>query len=328
MNLLSFLPAGLSIDDVIVPSAAVAALVALLSVWQGLVVRDPLGERLKALASRRDSLMAGKRRASHHRARGDLRGSSLTLMRRIVDKLNLMKGRQIERVSLKLARAGWRSKDALITYIFAKATLPFVCGGGALAFFGLSSAATTPASTRYLMLALGFVAGLYGADLFVKRAVDRRKIVLRKGVPDALDLLVICAEAGLSLDSSMTRVGRELAPAAPELADEIALTAVELGFYPDRHKALQNLVERTDLSELRSLVNSLMQTERYGTPLSQSLRVLASEFRDERLMRAEEKAARLPAIMTVPMIMFILPTLFIVIGGPAALRILDMMHKL
>lgn len=139
--------------------------------------------------------------------------------------------------------------------------------------------------------------------------------------PNSLDLLVICAEAGLSLDAALTRVARDLGPAAPHLADELGLTAVELGFLPNRRQALQNLARRTDLPALRAVVNTLVQTERYGTPLAQALRVLAAEFREERMLKAEEKAARLPAILTVPMIIFILPTLFVVLIGPAMVRV-------
>jgi tight adherence protein C len=149
---------------------------------------------------------------------------------------------------------------------------------------------------------------------------------LRKQLPDALDLLVICAEAGLSLDAALTRVARELGGSAPQLADEFGLTSVELGFLPNRRQALLNLAKRTDLASVRGVVNTLVQTERYGTPLAHALRVLAAEFRDERMLKAEEKAARLPATLTVPMILFILPTLFLVLIGPAIIRTLETLH--
>jgi tight adherence protein C len=141
------------------------------------------------------------------------------------------------------------------------------------------------------------------------------------GLPDALDLFVICTEAGLSLDAAVTRVGREIGGSCPELADELGLTAIELGFLPDRRDALLNLARRVAAPQVRGLVNTLVQTEKYGTPLAQSLRVLAAEFRDTRMMKAEEKAARLPAILTVPMIAFILPPLFVVLLGPAIVQV-------
>ena len=319
MSLLS----NLQFDDMLALSAAASAFLVLFVVWQALVVRDPLGQRIRMLAERREALKAGHRIIRSHRARTDLRQSGLSFMRQTVLRFNLMRGRQTERISNHLARAGWRSKDALFVYIFAKAVLPLVCGGGVILWLSLGHAETMSPITRFLGIVLGFGAGLYGPELYVKNATQKRAKKMRRGLPDALDLMVICAEAGLSLDASVTRVGRELVGAAPELADEFALTALELGFLPERHQALQNLLKRTEMGELRALVNSLQQTERYGTPLAQALRVLAAEFRDERMLKAEEKAARLPALMTVPMIVFILPCLFIVIGGPAALRIMD-----
>ena len=248
-------------------------------------------------------------------------------MRRAVVKLNLKRGRQIERISVRLSRAGWRSRDALIIYQFARIAVPLALGVGALSYFAMLSNTPISPALRYIVLLGGFSAGLFGSDLYVKNAGDKRVKKISNALPDALDLLVICAEGGLSLDASIARVGREMAGAAVDLADEFSLTAIELSFLPDRQSALQNLIRRTDVPKLRSLVNSLMQTERYGTPLAHSLRVLAAEFRDERLMRAEEKAAKLPAIMTVPMILFILPALFIVLCGPVALRIMDLMSK-
>jgi tight adherence protein C len=177
--------------------------------------------------------------------------------------------------------------------------------------------------SRLTIAALGAVAGAYLPMVLLKNAIKRRQIKLLKGLPDALDLFVICAEAGLSLDAAVSRVGREIGPSAPELADELGLTAIELGFLPDRREALNNLARRTAMPQVRGLVNTLVQTEKYGTPLAQSLRVLASEFRDTRMMKAEEKAARLPATLTVPMILFVLPPLFIILIGPAIIQVLS-----
>jgi tight adherence protein C len=146
---------------------------------------------------------------------------------------------------------------------------------------------------------------------------------LSKALPDGLDLLVICAESGLSLDAALDRVANEIGAASPALGEELSLTSIELGFLPERRQALLNLNRRTNLPSIRGVVNTLLQTEKYGTPLSQSLRVLANEFRDQRLLKAEEKAARLPATLTVPMIMFILPVLFIVLIGPAIIKVMD-----
>jgi tight adherence protein C len=167
------------------------------------------------------------------------------------------------------------------------------------------------------------VLGFFAPELYVSNLTSKRQLVLSKGLPDALDLLVICAESGLALDIALERVANEIGAANAELGEELELTSIELGFLPERRQALLNLSRRTNLPAIRGVVNTLLQTEKYGTPLSQSLRVLANEFRDHRLLRAEEKAARLPATLTVPMIVFILPVLFIVLIGPAIISVMD-----
>jgi tight adherence protein C len=160
--------------------------------------------------------------------------------------------------------------------------------------------------------------------IWLKNTIQKREDNLRKALPDALDLLVICAEAGLGLDAALDRVGREIVQSQPLLAEEIGITAVELGFLPDRRTALTGFSERVQLPSVRALVNTLIQSEKYGTPLAQALRVLSAELREERMMKAEEKAAKLPATLTVPMILFILPTLFIVLMGPAIIQVFDL----
>jgi tight adherence protein C len=314
--------AGINEDDLLMASGVAAAAMALLAVWHGLIVRDPASARLRNLAKIQNDLRAGVHVARRHRTRTDLRKSSLTLMQHAVDRLNLLRGRQAESIRARLARAGWRSKDAVTTYVFLRAVSPVVTVGGGLLFLGLRGQSLVN-GVGLVVIGVGVVIGLFGADLLVKNRGDNRIKKLTMALPDALDLLVICAEAGLSLDSAIKRVGQEMKTASPEISDELMLTAIELSFLPDRQVALQNLISRTDVPKLRALVNSLIQSERYGTPLANSLRVLSAEFREERLVAAEEKAARLPAIMTIPMILFILPSLFIVIIGPAVLHVLD-----
>jgi tight adherence protein C len=180
---------------------------------------------------------------------------------------------------------------------------------------------------RYGVVAGTLLLAYKAPDIWLKNTITKRSHAIRKGLPDALDLLVICAEAGLTVDAAFGRVAKELGKAYPELGDEFALTSIELGFLTDRRMAFENLAGRIDLEAVRGVVTTMIQTEKYGTPLASALRVLSAEFRNERMMRAEEKAARLPAIMTVPLILFILPTLFIVILGPAACRIGDAFSK-
>jgi len=193
---------------------------------------------------------------------------------------------------------------------------------GVILFYGLGAMPDYKSMHPVFAIAMVFI-GLKAPDIFIGNAKAKRTEAIRKGLPDALDLLVVCAEAGLTLDSALNRVAKELGRAYPELSDEFSLTAIELGFLPERRQALINLSDRVDLPALRGVVTTLVQSERYGTPLATSLRVLSAEFRNERLMKAEEKAARLPAILTVPLILFILPTLFVVLLGPAACQVVD-----
>ncbi|MGH7029385.1 MAG: type II secretion system F family protein, partial [Stellaceae bacterium] len=186
-----------------------------------------------------------------------------------------------------------------------------------------------PASPEFRFvpaLAAVFI-GFYAPRIYLRNAAGKRAKRLQLALPDGLDLMVICAEAGLSLDATLVRVARELAASWPELAEEFAITAAELTFLPDRRQAFDNLNNRTDSDAIRAVVNTLQQTAKFGTPLAQSLRVLSIESRAARMTRAEEKAARLPAMLTVPMILFILPTLFIVLLGPAAINIMDTFSK-
>src|SRR4029079_3299813 len=180
---------------------------------------------------------------------------------------------------------------------------------------------------RYAVTAGSLVGSYKAPDIWLKNKVTKRSKAIQKGLPDALDLLVICAEAGLTVDAAFSRVARELGKAYPELGDEFGLTAIELGFLNERRQAFENLATRVDLEAIRGVVTTMIQTEKYGPPWAAALRVLSAESRNERMMRAEKKPARLPAIMTIPLILFILPTLFIVILGPAACSISDNLLK-
>jgi tight adherence protein C len=320
-----FAPFGLGPDAVVLAMAGISAMVAVFAVWNALVVRDPLGTRLKALAERRAALKAGLTAPNRRKER---QKASVSLMKQVVNRFKLMKNRPSTSLPMKLARGGFRSKDAPIVYTFCRIAMPVVFGAVAaivlfvLELYRLSDHAKLGITVGAVVF--GFIA----PDVFLKNAITKRQKALRKQLPDGLDLLVICAEAGLGLDAAFSRVSKEMVKSSPELADEVGLTSIELSFLPERRQALQNLIERTNMAEFRAVVNTLMQTEKYGTPLAQSLRVLSAEFRNERLLRAEEKAARLPAILTVPMIIFILPALFIVLIGPAILRAIDALSGL
>jgi tight adherence protein C len=320
MNFSDLLPFGLTPESAITAMAALSVFGCIVAVWQALLTTNPTSSRAKQMKRRRDELRAGMMAPRRHAMRSV---SAMTVMRQVTQKLNLLKTETAGRVTTLLARAGWRSREALITFVFMKICLPFVFGAAWFFVFDLLHISKLPPLLKTFGPLIAAGLGIYAPDLFVKNAIARREKVIQKGMPDGLDLLVICAEAGLSLDAAMTRVSNEMERGCPPLADELGLTAVELGFLPERRKAVENLTKRCQLASIRAVANTLLQTEKYGTPLANSLRVLSAEFRTERMLKAEEKAARLPALLTVPMIVFILPVLFIVLGGPAALKIMD-----
>ena len=320
MNISDYLPAGLSPENLIVVVASGVAFATVYAVWNALTARDPLGSRAKALRQHREKLKAGMTAARRSERRTVV---AMGMMRRVIQRFNLMRTQQATKIVDRLAEAGWRSKDALVAFLFMKICLPFVFGAAAVfAIYGIGII-DVPPIFQLLLAMMCVVIGAYVPEVFVKNAIQKRRKLIQKGLPDTLDLLVICAEAGLALDAALTRVSREMERSCPEVADEFSLTAVELGFLPDRKQALKNLIKRVRLPSIRGVVNTLMQTEKYGTPLSQALRVLATEYRNERMLKAEEKATKLPALLTVPLIVFIMPTLFIVLLGPAILRAID-----
>ncbi|HEX9835700.1 MAG TPA: type II secretion system F family protein [Alphaproteobacteria bacterium] len=328
MNFQELFPAGSSVEDLIVLMAALAVAVNVFVFYRTLLVRDPMGPRLKALAERREALRQGvienKRRGRAERQRD----KSMSVMRRVVSKMRVQGTRQSEKSAIMLSRAGWRSRDALVLFFFLRFALPFVFGAVAVTMLYIGNVGHFSPPMKLFIALFAVIAGAYAPTVFVQNQVQKRRKALQKGLPDSLDLLVICAEAGQTLDAALNRVAREMAQACTEIADELSLTALELGLLPERRMALDHLNQRTDMSSIRGVVNTLLQTEKYGTPLAQSLRILSAEFRHERLMRAEAKAARLPAILTVPLIIFILPPLFIVLIGPAILRVIDQMSRL
>ena len=314
--------------DVMIPlGAGLSAFAMLVVVWSTLLNRDPMVKRIQSIMKVRDSLQAGLAAPGGNRARL-LDEGTLGLMSQVVQKLHLMKSAQAEKMASQLARAGWRTRNALVVFLFLKAVLPISLALSTLAFVSITPLFPLPLMSKLAVGAGAALAGFFLPELIVKNAVQRRSQEIRKALPDALDLLVICAEAGLSLDAALTRVADEMGRSGPELSDEFALTAVELGFRPSRRDALENLMDRCQLQDIRAVVATLSQTEKYGTPLANSLRVLSSEFRSNRMMRAEEKAARLPATLTVPLVVFILPSLFVVLLGPAILRAIDGFSKL
>jgi len=320
-------PSVLGVDVILVGSvlAGFAAAAMFYAVYTAVTVRDPMAKRVKALNARRDELKTGIIKQSGKKRQSLLRRSDTTdKMKERLEGMKVLQESQVKIIQQKLAQAGIRNKELAVIVIFARMVLPVALGFiGVVSLYWLEMFPDWGSLKRFMAFAALVIAGYKGPELFLKNKAKKRTDEIRKGLPDALDLLVICAEAGLTVDAAFNRVAKELGRAYPELGDEFALTAIELSFLTERRQAFENFAYRVDLDAIRGVVTTMIQTERYGTPLASALRVLSAEFRNERMMRAEEKAARLPAIMTVPLILFILPVLFIVILGPAACSISD-----
>jgi tight adherence protein C len=324
-------PTILGVDVIMVATmlAAVATFAMLLAIYAATTVRDPMAKRVKALNERREQLKAGIIASTSKRRRSISNKNEVAdKVRGLLDSLKVLQDEQVQKAQQKLMQAGIRSKDLAVVVIFGRMILPLVFGSIIIVgVYGLGWFEDYGPFKRYAIVAGTLILSYKAPDLWLKNKITKRTHAIRKGLPDALDLLVICAEAGLTVDAAFHRVARELGKAYPELGDEFALTSIELGFLTDRRSAFENLANRIDLDAIRGVVTTMIQTEKYGTPLASALRVLSAEFRNDRMMRAEEKAARLPAIMTVPLILFILPVLFIVILGPASCSINDALLK-
>ena len=322
------LPFGLDVTTIATLMSTMAVFALMVALYLATTVRDPMARRVKALNERREQLKAGITASTRKRSRLNQSSRATEQMKSLLGGLKVLQDKQLKETQTKLTQAGIRSKDAAIAVIFGRMVLPILIGGTCIfGVYVLDWFPTWGGIKHYMLVAGSLILSYKAPDLFVQNRVTKRTAAIRKGLPDALDLLVICAEAGLTVDAAFARVSKELGKGYPELGDEMALTAIELGFLTDRRIAFENLANRVDLDSVRGVVTTMIQTEKYGTPLASALRVLSAEFRHERMMKAEEKAARLPAIMTVPLILFILPVLFIVILGPAACSIADNMMK-
>jgi tight adherence protein C len=275
--------------------------------------RPPVQARLAALATRRMKT----RTETAAETRASRKAASLGVLREFANRMNLLRGAAADQTTRKLRHAGFMSRDAAVVYVFVKLALPL--GLGFLMVVMTSVPGLLPVSDEMIapVCIFAVLAGFMMPEIYVKNVAAKRRDILNYVLPEGLDLLTICVEAGLSIDAAFRRVAREMQSSMPELSAEFEMTAMELTYLPDRQQALENLAERSDSSAVAALVNALRQTEKYGTPLAGSLRVLSQEFRQTRASKAEEKGARMPALMTVPLMVFILPTLITVLLAPA-----------
>ena len=290
-----------------------------------LLERNGLDDRLKTVARRREEL-----RARHHAAlnakRGTLRVEPTSYMKATLDRFKLGNALEGENSREKLAQAGYRGQAPLITFMFFRFVMPFIVFVVVLFYTFLVLHLSWSPLEKFAAAFVGALVGFYVPDMFVGNMIQRRQQSIMRGFPDALDLMLICVESGMSIESAFTRVASEIGSQSAELAEELALTTAELSYLPDRRQAFDNLAKRCGHPGVRAVATALNQAEKYGTPLGSALRVTANENREMRMQEAERKAAALPAKLTVPMIIFFLPCLFIVILGPAIIQVRHALH--
>jgi tight adherence protein C len=308
---------------------AILVAVAVFATFYSLAVpymeRGDLGKRMKAVSTEREELRARERaRMNAEGAKGSLRTQNNRSARKIVERFNLREALVDEGTINKLRAAGLRSQNALNMFLVARFLLPFLFLAAATVWvFVMGNLESRPMGIRIIAV-VGFAyLGFYAPNIYVSNKMKKRQASIKRAWPDALDLMLICVESGISVEAAMRRAAEEIGTQSPELAEELALTTAELSFLQDRRTALENLGNRTQLDIVRSVAQALIQADRYGTPVSQALRVLAQEGRDERMNDAEKKAAALPPKLTVPMILFFLPVLIAVILGPAGIQVAD-----
>lgn len=304
--------------------AAIAAGATVLTLAMPLLAGDALPKRMKSVALEREKI---RQRERERLARGEkisLRASPKQYMQNAVERFNLKKWVGQEEAREKLTQAGFRGEAPYVAYLFFRMVTPvlMVTFGSLYVFVILEI--DQPATVKLGFCIFAAYLGMHIPYLFLKNRIQKRQLSIRRAFPDALDLLLICVESGMSIEASFKRVSEEIGSQSVPLAEELTLTTAELSYLQDRRTAYDNLAKRTDLEGVRSVCVALQQAERYGTPLGQTLRVLAQENRDMRMSEAEKKAAGLPPKLTVPMILFFLPVLFVVILGPAAIRVMAM----
>jgi tight adherence protein C len=306
--------------------AAVAAIATVLTLTMPLLASDVLGKRMRAVAIEREQL---RQRERERLARGEkiaLRRSPKQYMQQVVDQFNLNKWVGQETARAKLVQAGFRGHAPYVTYLFFRMVMPGAAFLFAIVYLFVILNLDQPPLIKIGICVAAAYLGMQLPALYLKNRIQHRQLSIRRAFPDALDLLLICVESGMSVEAAFRRVAGEVGTQSIPLAEELALTTAELSYLPDRRQAYQNLANRTDLEGVKSVCMALQQAERYGTPLAQTLRVMAQENRDMRMSEAEKRAAGLPPKLTVPMILFFLPVLFVVILGPAAIRIMGGPH--
>jgi tight adherence protein C len=302
----------------------IAAFATALSLMMPLLARDRMTQRMRDMAVERDKMRSARiaELAARERAAGQakLRQSPKGFMQQIVDRFDLRAQFDNEEIRNKLKMAGLRGQAPLVTYMFFRVAAPPIVFVMALIYmFFIGHFDYTPMMKVMISIAAGFV-GYYLPNIFLENLAQKRQQSIKQAFPDSLDMLLICVQSGMSVEAAFGKVAKEIATQSLELSEELTLTTAELSYLQERRMAFENLGKRTGLPGVKAVTTALIQAERYGTPVGQALRVMAKENRDIRMSEAEKKAAALPPKLTVPMIIFFLPVLFVVILGPAAIR--------
>ena len=302
----------------------IAAAATVFTLVQPLIETDQLGKRMKLVSDEREQIRQRERERLNNRV--TLRTEPKAYMKRVVEQFNLSRWLGTDTAKIKLTMAGYRGAGAETAFLFFRMVVPVILTVGALFYLFVLEVLDQPPLIRLgLSLFAGFI-GLKLPEVYLSNRISKRQADIRRAWPDALDLCLICVESGMSVENAFRRVSLEIAGQSVVLAEELALLTAELSFLPERRVAYENLAQRTGLETVKSLTTALMQAERYGTPVGQALRVLAQESRDLRMMEAEKKAAALPPKLTVPMILFFLPVLFVVILTPAGIQAYALMN--
>ena len=304
--------------------AAIAASATVYTLVMPMFAGEGLAKRMKAVASERERIRQRERERLHKSEKVSLRQTPKQLVSKVVEDFNLTKWLAQEAARDKLIMAGYRGQAPYVTFLFARMVAPLVLFVGSVVYVFLiaNMQYSTPIKIGFCVAAAYL--GLQAPMLFLKNAISKRQLSIKRAFPDALDLLLICIESGMSVEMAFRKVATEIVGQSIALSEEFTLTTAELSYLQDRKVAYENLARRTGLEGVKSVCLALQQAERYGTPLGQSLRVMAQENRDMRMNEAEKKAAALPPKLTVPMILFFLPVLFVVILGPTGIKISEL----
>src|SRR6478752_8031309 len=323
--MLEFLINALNVKTLTMLFAAIAATATVLTLALPLLVVNPLDKRMRAVALEREKIRQREReRMAQESQKVKLRQSPKQYVQTIVDRFNLSKWVGQETARLKLVQAGYRGQAPYVTYLFMRMVTPVVLFLFTVIYLFVILKLDQPTMIKIGVCIAAAYIGMQLPLLLLKNKIQRRQLSIKRAFPDTLDLLLICVESGMSIEAAFRKVSDEVGSQSVALAEELTLTTAELSYLPDRRQAYENLAKRTDLDGVKSVCMALQQAERYGTPLATMLRVMAQENRDIRMSEAEKKAAGLPPKLTVPMILFFLPVLFVVILGPAAIKVMSL----